>query len=85
MKKVIYFIAAALMVVSFVSCSDMLDSKSDRYVYDPALDQKVDSMFYINGILKGVQQAIYRAQNEAYKIEKTKKWEKSMNDRELER
>ena len=28
---------------------------------------------------------IYRAQNEAYKIEKTKKWEKSMNDRELER
>lgn len=58
MKKVIYFIAAALMVVSFVSCSDMLDSKSDRYVYDPALDQKVDSMFYINGILKGVQQAI---------------------------
>jgi hypothetical protein len=27
----------------------------------------------------------YRAQNEAYKIEKTKKWEKSMNDRELER
>ena len=30
-------------------------------------------------------QYIYRAQNEAYKIEKTKKWEKSMNDRELER
>jgi hypothetical protein len=29
--------------------------------------------------------ALYRAQNEAYKIEKTKKWEKSMNDRELER
>lgn len=28
---------------------------------------------------------MYRAQNEAYKIEKTKKWEKSMNDRELER
>ena len=28
---------------------------------------------------------LYRAQNEAYKIEKTKKWEKSMNDRELER
>ena len=28
---------------------------------------------------------MYRAQNEAYKIEKTKKWDKSMNDRELER
>ena len=34
---------------------------------------------------KKVKGAFYRAQNEAYKIEKTKKWEKSMNDRELER
>ena len=66
MKKVIYFIAAALMVVSFVSCSDMLDSKSDRYVYDPALDQKVDSMFYINGILKGVQLCFFIGLNQAF-------------------
>lgn len=33
----------------------------------------------------GIPGRVYRAQNEAYKIEKTKKWEKSMNDRELER
>lgn len=35
--------------------------------------------------LKSNGSLTYRAQNEAYKIEKTKKWEKSMNDRELER
>ena len=34
---------------------------------------------------EGKPKTFYRAQNEAYKIEKTKKWEKSMNDRELER
>lgn len=58
MTKTKYFIAAALMAVSFNSCSDMLDNDSDRYVYNPSLNEKVDSMFYINGILKGVQQAI---------------------------
>lgn len=36
-------------------------------------------------IIEGIITDVYRAQNEAYKIEKTKKWEKSMNDRELER
>lgn len=35
--------------------------------------------------LQQIRSILYRAQNEAYKIEKTKKWEKSMNDRELER
>ena len=58
MTKIKYCIAAALMAASFNSCSDMLNSESDRYVYNPKLDQKVDSMFYVNGILKGVQQAI---------------------------
>ncbi len=58
MMKIKYFIGIALLAVTFNSCSDMLNSESDRYVYNPELDQKVDSMFYINGILKGVQQAI---------------------------
>ena len=58
MTKIKYCIAAALMAVSFNSCSDMLDNESSRYIYDPDLNEKVDSMFYINGILKGVQQAI---------------------------
>lgn len=46
------------------------------------LEQGGKILSFING---PVTQEKYRAQNEAYKIEKTKKWEKSMNDRELER
>ena len=38
------------------SCSDMLETDSDRQIFDPALDQKTDSMFYTLGILKGLQQ-----------------------------
>ena len=56
--KIKYFIAATLAAVTFSSCSDMFDDGSNRYVYNPELNEKVDSMFYINGILKGVQQAI---------------------------
>lgn len=40
------------------SCEDMLDMDSDRQVFDPALDQKTDSMYYILGALQGLQQAI---------------------------
>lgn len=56
--KIKFFIAAALAACAFSSCSDMFDTESDRLVYDPALDNKVDSMFYTLGALKGVQQAI---------------------------
>lgn len=56
--KIKYFIAATLAAITLNSCSDMFDDGSNRYVYNPALDEKVDSMFYINGILKSVQQAI---------------------------
>ena len=42
----------------FVSCDDMLETESDRQIFDPALDQKTDSMSFTLGILKGVQQAI---------------------------
>lgn len=38
------------------SCSDMFETDSDRQIFDPALDQKTDSMFYTLGILKGLQQ-----------------------------
>ena len=41
----------------FVSCQDMFETDSDRQIFDPALDQKTDSMFYTLGILKGLQQA----------------------------
>ena len=48
-----YILAAALLLTS---CSDMFETESDRQVFDPALDQKTDSMFYTLGIMKGLQQ-----------------------------
>ena len=39
------------------SCEDMFETDSDRQIFDPALDQKTDSMFYTLGILKGLQLA----------------------------
>lgn len=56
--KIKYFIAATMAAITLGSCSDMFDDGSNRYIYEPGLGEKVDSMFYINGILKGVQQAI---------------------------
>lgn len=56
--KIKYFIAATMAAITFSSCSDMFDDGSNRYVYNPDLNEKVDSMFYINGMIKGIQQAI---------------------------
>ena len=36
----------------------MLEMDSDRQVFEPALDQKTDSIYYILGTMKGVQEAI---------------------------
>ena len=60
MKKNFYIIAAffALALGMTTSCDDMLETESDRQIFDPALDEKTDSMFFTLGILKGVQQAI---------------------------
>lgn len=59
MKKNSIIIAALLgLLFAASSCSDMLETESNRQIFDPALDQKTDSMFYTLGILKGVQQAI---------------------------
>ena len=48
------------------SCSDMLESDSNRQVFDPALDQKTDSVFYAYGIMQALQQLAdqYYYQNE---------------------
>ncbi len=40
------------------SCQDMMETESNRQVFNPSLDQKTDSIYYTLGILKGVQQAI---------------------------
>ena len=41
--------------VALSSCQDFFETDSDRQIFDPALDQKTDSMFYTLGILKSVQ------------------------------
>ena len=59
MKKNLFIIAALFgMFLGATSCQDMLETESNRQIFDPQLDQKTDSMFYTLGILKGVQQAI---------------------------
>ena len=49
-----------------MSCSDMLESDSSRQLFDPALDQKTDSVFYAYGIMQAIQQLAdqYYFQNE---------------------
>ena len=37
------------------ACEDMFETDSDRQIFDPALDEKTDSMYYTLGILKGLQ------------------------------
>ena len=41
--------------VVLTACEDMFETDSDRQIFDPALDEKTDSMFYTLGILKGLQ------------------------------
>ena len=42
-------------IAPLASCEDIFETDSDRQIFDPALDQKTDSMFYTLGILKSVQ------------------------------
>jgi len=58
MKKIFYLLCAAIITASYTSCSDMMETDSDRQVYDPELNDKTDSIFYTLGILKSVQEAI---------------------------
>jgi len=53
-----YLVACLLCFGGFAtfSCSDMLESDSERQVFDPELTQKTDSMFYAFGILEAMQQ-----------------------------
>ncbi len=40
----------------FTACSDMLESDSERQLFEPDINQKTDSIYYALGILQGVQQ-----------------------------
>ena len=50
----------------FISCQDMLESESTRQNFDPELNAKTDSVFYMAGILNAMQQLAdeYVLQNE---------------------
>ena len=54
--KLFNFYIAATVALLLPSCSDMLESDSSRQLFDPALDQKTDSVFYAYGIMQAVQQ-----------------------------
>ncbi len=66
MKKILYTIVALLGISGATSCSDMLESDSSRQLFEPALDQKTDSVFYAYGIMQAMQQLAdqYYFQNE---------------------
>ena len=66
MKKILYTIIATLGIFGATACSDMLESDSSRQLFDPALDQKTDSVFYAYGIMQAMQQLAdqYYYQNE---------------------
>ena len=51
---------------ALTSCSDMLEADSSRQLFEPALDQKTDSVFYAYGIMQAMQQLAdqYYYQNE---------------------
>ena len=63
-----YLIACSLFCggAAVTSCEDMLESDSNRQVFEPALDQKTDSVFYAYGIMQALQQLAdqYYFQNE---------------------
>ena len=50
----------------FISCQDMLESESTRQNFDPELNAKTDSVYYMAGILNAMQQLAdeYVLQNE---------------------
>lgn len=52
------FIAASLCLLGtvFTACSDMLESESERQLFEPDINQKTDSIYYALGILQGMQQ-----------------------------
>ena len=59
MNMMMKLLGAAFFILHssfFISCSDMLETDSSRQVFDPALDQKTDSVYYALGILQGMQQ-----------------------------
>ena len=56
MKKIAILISAICIICGSYSCSKMLETDSERQVFDPSLSDKTDSLFYAIGVLQGLQQ-----------------------------
>lgn len=56
MKKIFLSIMTIASLFGATSCSDMLETDSDRQLIDPSINQKTDSIFYAFGVLQAVQQ-----------------------------
>ena len=61
MKKLFRFVVYILLPLIGggwvgVSCEDFFETDSNRQIFDPDLSEKTDSMFYMLGIMKGMQQ-----------------------------
>lgn len=56
MKRKNYIISLLLAVLTMSSCSDMLETNSDAQTFDPAMNEKTDSVFYAFGIAQAMQQ-----------------------------
>lgn len=65
-KYLIVGMVSCVIGAATTSCEDMLESDSSRQLFEPALDQKSDSVFYAYGIMQAMQQLAdqYYFQNE---------------------
>ena len=59
MKSLLSFLLSGFLVfnvLTFISCSDMLESDSTRQLFDKELNQKTDSVFFAYGVMQAMQQ-----------------------------
>ena len=65
-KYLIVGMVSCVFGAATTSCEDMLESDSSRQLFEPALDQKTDSVFYAYGIMQAMQELAdqYYFQNE---------------------
>jgi hypothetical protein len=59
MKSFLTFLLSGFLafnVLTFISCSDMLESDSTRQLFDKELNQKTDSVFFAYGVMQAMQQ-----------------------------
>lgn|SRR5574344_94316 len=55
--KIKYILMTGFFAMAVSSCGDMLDTDSNSQIIDPQLNEKSDSITYMLGIMKSVQQA----------------------------